>query len=112
MGIFDKYECDGQMDVFDFIEKGITIFCWDDNVNEIIVKLKILAGMYGMEVGKAEFRVWDHVSHLGYRLWLDIKGTKEQLGYEKFQCDVAEIVEYAKDKKVELTPMWGSFHAL
>lgn len=108
MSIMDRYECDGQMDLFDYIERNETYFCWDDDINEIVVKLKTLAGTYGLEVGKAEFRVWDHVPHLGYRLWFDIKGTRAELGDEKFQSDVAGIVEYAKDRKVELTPMWGA----
>lgn len=103
-----KYECSGQMQLFDYIEKDSNTFCWDDNINEIVGKLEELANTYGMEVGKAEFTVWDHVPHLGYRLWLDILGTKNELFRENFQNDVGKIVVYAKSKNVELTPMWGA----
>lgn len=108
MGIFDKYECDGQLDLFDFIERDSNYFCWDDDINEIVSRLKELAESYGLEVGKAEFRIWEHVPHLGYRLWLDVKGTKEELGQEAFQSDVSDLVEYAKNRNVELNPMWGA----
>ena len=108
MDIFNKYSCDGQMNLFDFIERDSTSFCWDDGINKIVEKLKNIAGIYDLEVGKIEFRIWDHVPHLGYRLWLDVRGTKEQLFDEQFQNEVGEIVEYAKGKSIELTPMWGA----
>lgn len=108
MDIFNKYSCDGQMNLFDFIERDSTSFCWDDGINEIVEKLKNIAGIYNLEVGKTEFRIWDHVPHLGYRLWLDLRGTKEQLFDEQFQNDIEEIVDFAKSKSIELTPMWGA----
>lgn len=104
----NKYECDGQMDLFDFIENESTDFCWDEDINEIVEKLNELAESYGLEVGKAEFKIWDHVPHLGYRLWLDIRGTRAELNREDFQKDVAELVAHAKSRNVELTPMWGA----
>lgn len=108
MDILNKYSCEGQMNLFDFIERNSTSFCWDDGINEIVEKLKNIAGIYNLEVGKTEFRIWDHVPHLGYRLWLDVRGTKEQLFDEEFQNDVGEIVNYAKSRSIELTPMWGA----
>ena len=110
MGSFDKYECNGQMNLFDYItpEQGQTSFCWDNDINEIVENLEKLAGAYNLEFGKAEFRIWDHVPHLGYRLWVDIKGTKKELRNEKFQKDVEILVADAKQKNVELTPMWGA----
>lgn len=105
-----KYECDGQMNLFDYItpEQGQTSFCWDNDINEIVEKLEKLAGAYGLEIGKAEFRIWDHVPHLGYRLWVDIKGTRTELFNEDFRIDVAKLAADAKQKNVELTPMWGA----
>lgn len=108
MDILNKYSCEGQMDLFDFIERDSTSFFWDDGINEIVEKLKSIAGIYNLEVGKTEFRIWDHVPHFGYRLWLDVRGTKEQLFDEQFQNDVEEIVDYAKSRNIELTPMWGA----
>ena len=108
MGVFDKYVCDGQMDLFDFIEQDGRQFCWDDDINEIVSKLKELAESYGLEVGKAEFTVWNHVPHLGYRLWLDIRGTRAELFREDFQNDIGNIVDFAKSRSVELAPMWGA----
>jgi len=108
MDILNKYSCEGQMNLFDFIERDSNYFCWDDGINEIVEKLKNIAGIYNLEVGKTEFRIWDHVPHLGYRLWLDVRGTKEQLFDEQFQNDVEEIVDFAKSKSIELTPMWGA----
>ena len=108
MDILNKYSCDGQMNLFDFIERDSTSFCWDDGINKIVEKLKNIAGIYDLEVGKIEFRIWDHVPHLGYRLWFDVRGTKEQLFDKEFQNDVVEIVDFAKSKSIELTPMWGA----
>lgn len=108
MDILNKYSCDGQMNLFDFIERDSTSFCWDDGINKIVEKLKNIAGIYDLEVGKIEFRIWDHVPHLGYRLWLDLRGTKEQLFDEQFQNDIEEMVDYAKGKNIELKPMWGA----
>ncbi|MBQ6887673.1 MAG: hypothetical protein IJN54_09200 [Lachnospiraceae bacterium] len=108
MRIMDKYNCEGQMELFDFIERESTSFCWDEDINEIVRLLEKLAESYDLEIGKTEFTVWEHVPHLGYRLWFDVKGTKQQLFREDFRSDIRKIVEYAKDRKVELTPMWGA----
>lgn len=106
--MFDKYECSGQMDLFDYIEQDSKCFCWDEDINEIVQRLNELAGAYDLEVGKAEFKVWDHVPHLGYRLWFDVIVTRTELNQESFQSDVNELVNFAKDRSVDLTPMWGA----
>ena len=108
MTVLNKYECEGQMDLFDFIEVKNKSFCWDDDINEIVEKIKDISGNYRLEIGKTEFRIWEHVPHLGYRLWIDVRGTKEQLYDEKFQNDITGIVGYAKSRGIELTPMWGA----
>lgn len=101
-----KNDCDGQMDLFDFIESDHKVFCWDNDINEIVQAIEKIANTYNLELGKAEFRVWDHVPHLGYRLWVDIKGTRTELFNEDFRIDVAKVVADAKKRNVELTPMW------
>ncbi len=103
-----KYECDGQMGLFDYIEPSSKNFCWDNDINEILRTLEETAGAYGLEIGKKEFRIWDHVPHLGYRLWLEVKGTKEELYAENFQNDITNLAADSKTKNIELTPMWGA----
>lgn len=108
MSSLNKYECSGQINLFDYIEPEITAFCWDNDINEILESLQDLSNYYGLEIGKAEFRVWEHVPHLGYRLWVDIRGTREELFREDFRKDVTVLVADAKRRSVELTPMWGA----
>ena len=108
MKALDKYECKGQMNLFDYIEPEQKSFCWDNDINELLERLYNLASQYELEIGKAEFRIWEHVPHLGYRLWVDIIGTREELRNENFQKDIAILVEYAKNRQVELSPMWGA----
>ena len=105
-----RNECDGQMNLFDYItpEQNQTGFCWDNDINEIVENLRKLAGSYNLEFGKAEFKIWDHVPHLGYRLWVDIKGNRTELFNEDFRIDVAKLVANAKERNIELTPMWGA----
>ena len=108
MSSLDKYECDGQMDLFDYIDHRQTYFCWDNDINEIVQAIEKIANTYNLELGKAEFKVWDHVPHLGYRLWMDVKGTREELIREDFKADITTLVAEAKRKNIELTPMWGA----
>ena len=108
MSSLDKYECDGQIGLFDYMEPNQKSFCWDNDINGIVQKLMNLADTYKLEIGKKEFRIWDHVHHLGYRLWLEVKGTKEELYAENFQKDINLLVADAKQKNIELTPMWGA----
>lgn len=105
-----KNDCDGQMNLFDYIEpeQGQTSFCWDNDINEIAQAIENIAATYKLEIGKKEFKVWDHVPHLGYRLWLEVKGTREELKREDFRDDVGKLVADAKERNVELTPMWGA----
>lgn len=110
MGVFDNYECSGQMNIFDFIEKTTegTELIWDTDVREILNRLEELASHYECTVSGVEFRVWEHVKRLGYRLWLDIKIPKDILVREDFKTDIEEIQQYSLSVNVELTPMWGA----
>ena len=110
MASFDKYECDGQMNIFDYItpEQPQTVFCWDSDINEIVQSLQDLVTAYKLEIGKTEFKVWNHVPNLGYRLWFEIKVTREELSREDFRADIIKLVAKVKEKNVELSPMWGA----
>lgn len=103
-----KYECDGQIGLYDYIEPNTTAFCWDNDINGIVQKLTNIADTYNLEIGKTEFRIWDHVPHLGYRLWLEVKGTREELYAENFQNDITNLAADSKAKNIELTAMWGA----
>lgn len=61
MKVLDKYECNGQMNLFDYIESEKKSFCWDNDINELLERLYNLASQYELEMGKAEFRIWEHV---------------------------------------------------
>ncbi len=108
MSSLNKYECNGQMNLFDYIESNDKSFCWDNDINEILESLQDLSDYYGLEIGKVEFRIWEHVPHLGYRLCVDVRGTREELSRENFRNDIDTLVAEAKQKNVELTPMWGA----
>ena len=108
MSSLNKYECSGQINLFDYVEPNHKSFCWDEDINEILESLQDLSDYYGLEIRKAEFRIWEHVPHLGYRLWVDMKGNREELFRKDFQNDVTILIEEAKQKNVELTPMWGA----
>ena len=111
MGIgFENYSCSGQMNIYDFIEKTTEEeeLIWDEDIRSIKEKLEELAVHFGCTISGVEFRVWDHVPRLGYRLWLDMKIPKEVLVKEDFKQKLEEIVKDASDKEVELTPMWGA----
>lgn len=107
-GVFDKYECSGQMELFDFMETHNKRFCWDEDINEIVQQIRGIAAAYGLELGKLEFNVWSHVPNLGYRLSVDIKGTRMELSQDAFQNDVNNLVEFAEGRNVELSAMWGA----
>lgn len=110
MGVFDRYKCDGQMNIYDFIEKDASAegMIWDDDVKEVKRSLEQLAEQFGCTVGKTEFKVWAHVPKLGFRLWMDIQIPKEILTTQEFKAEIENIVEAARDREVELTPMWGA----
>ena len=110
MGGFDNYKCPGQMNIYDFIEKDTSaeVMIWDDDVKEVKRSLEQLAEQFGCTVGKTEFKVWAHVPKLGFRLWMDIQIPKEILTTQGFKAEIENIVEAARDREVELTPMWGA----
>lgn len=143
MKVFDNYECEGQMSLFDYIDpppaeellpcdscgycsqgccdypvtpddycvlgdKKIPKFSWDTDVNEIHYQLMNLVERHGLAVGDKEWTIWSHVPQYGYRMWIDVEGTKGQFT-EAFFEDLQEVVDFAKERKIELSPSMPMF---
>lgn len=101
-----------QLDIFSFIEpqeqSSKQDFSWDNDINEIYDRLLKTSKKYRTPIGKAEWSIWSHVPHYGYRLWLDMEITREIMQNESFQDDIDEIVKFAESRKIELSVMWGA----
>lgn len=98
-----------QLDIFSLIQQqGESRYCFDDDINEIHRILIEIADKYGISIGRDEFTIWSHVPQYGYRMALGMKVTREDLGNEDFQKDIDDVVEIAKQREVELSPMRGA----
>lgn len=98
-----------QSDIFSYIQmQEKKKYCFDDDINEIHEKLIEIAGKYNITIYRDEFSIWSHVPQYGYRMALGMKVTREVLRNNDFQKDIDDIVEIAKEKEVELSPMWGA----
>lgn len=98
-----------QLDIFSLIQQqGESIYCFDDDINEIHRILIEIADKYGISIGRDKFTIWSHVPQYGYRMALGMKVTREDLGNEDFQKDIDDVVEIAKQREVELSPMRGA----
>lgn len=98
-----------QLDIFYYMQqKEKRKYCFDDDINEIHEKLIEIAGKYGISIGRDEFTIWSHVPQYGYRMDFGMKVAREDLRNDDFQKDIDDIVEIAKEKEVELSPMWGA----
>lgn len=111
-GLNRKKEMYEQLDIFSFPELQDKLieqnFFWDSDINEIHNRLSKIALKYHIQTGKAEFSIWPHVPQYGYRLWLNMKVTREILKNENFQNEIEEIVKFAETRKIELSVMWGA----
>lgn len=96
----------GQMNLFDFLHESP--FCWDDDINEIYTLLLQLVDVFQMKVGKADWKIWDHVPQFGYRMTFDIILKKEQYT-ETFLKELDRIVSFAKKREIELSPFAPHF---
>jgi hypothetical protein len=83
-------------------------YCFDDDTNEMRNRLIEIADKYGISIERDEFTIWSHVPQYGYRMNLGMKVTKEDFGNEDFQKDIDDVVEIAKQREIELSPMWGA----
>lgn len=94
----------GQMDIFSFIEslsKDTDMFSWDEDINEIVEKLDAVAKKNELNVSKKQWSVWGHVPQFGYRLIYTIEVHRQES--EEFQKELMDIVEFAKERDVELS---------
>lgn len=98
-----------QLDIFSYLQpKEKEKYCFDDDINEIHEKLIDISEKYNITIYRDEFAIWSHVPQYGYRMSLGMKVTREDLRNDDFQKDIDDIVEIAKEKEVELSPMWGA----
>lgn len=97
----------GQMTIDDFLCEDEP-FSWDSDINEIHEKLNQLAKRYNLKTREAEWSVWDHVPQYGYRMSFDFIVGKSMENQKDFIGELNEICEFAKEKNIELTPMWGA----
>lgn len=100
-----------QMDIFSFIEpqeQKQEKFCWDDDINEIIDKLNKYINKHSLTKGKTEWEVWSHVPQYGFRLTYEIKFKRSEYTDELLE-ELNKIVEFAKERNVELSPIQMPF---
>ncbi len=89
-------------------DKKIPRFSWDDAINEIHRRLVNIVEKHQLSIGDVEWSVWSHVPQYGYRMWIDVEGTKEQFT-EVFFEDLQEIIDFAKKEEIELSPSMPIF---
>lgn len=98
-----------QLDIFSYMQpQEKEKYCFDDDINEIHEKLIEIANKCKISIGRDEFTIWSHVPQYGYRMDFEMKVAREDLRNDDFQKDIDDIAEIAKEKEVELSPMWGS----
>lgn len=98
-----------QLDIFSLIKPyEKEKYCFDDDINEIHKKLIGNAEKYGISIGKDKFSIWSHVPQYGYRLWLEMEVTKNNLQDNNFINDIDELIDFAKERNVELSCMIGA----
>ena len=100
----------GQMSLFELLTpaKEGCLVTFDEDINEICRRLSSFAEKHGIGIGKTEFSIWDHAKENGYRLDYALIVTKEVLT-ELFFADLQEIVNFARTRNIELSPMNSLF---
>ena len=97
-----------QLNIFSFLEEAPQkAFSWDDDINEIHKRLLDLARKHELDVGKQERSIWEHAKEYGYRMSVGIRVTREIMEDERFLIERDNIVDFAKTKNIELSPMYG-----
>ena len=98
-----------QLNIFSFLEDApAKAFSWDDDINEIHRKLCKLADKYSLEISRQDWSVWEHAKEYGYRMSFSLKVTKENVKNDKLFEDTQSIVNFAKTKNIELSPMYNA----
>lgn len=93
-----------QLSIFDFI--GDNKFCFDDDINYIVDRLDQIVSDNDCRIGKKLFSIWDHVPKYGYRLSYIIRVPKDIPTH--LYDDLEILISEAKDRQVELSPMFGA----
>ena len=98
-----------QLNIFSFLEDAPEkAFGWDDDINEIHKRLLGLARKHELDIGQQEWSIWSHAKEYGYRMSFYLKVTREITKNERFFEDIEGIVEFAKTKNIELSPMYNA----
>ena len=96
-----------QLNIFSYL-KPQEKYCFDDDINEIHDRLIEIANKYEISIATDKFTIWSHVPQYGYRLWLDMEVTKENLQDNNFIQDIEKLVDFSKERNVELSCMIGA----
>lgn len=99
-----------QISIFDFLDTDKPkSFSWDDDINEILEKLKQFANTYNLEISKQEWKIWEHVPQFGYRMSVGLEVTRSIVERDDFWDGINAIIDYAKSLKIELSPFQPYF---
>ena len=99
-----------QIDIFSFMNsqsESEEKYCFDDDINEIHKRLVDISKRYQLSISNDRFDIWSHTPNFGYRMDLGMEVTRNILKSKIFRKDVDDVVNFAKEKEVELSPMWG-----
>lgn len=98
-----------QLNIFSFLEDTPEkAFSWDDDINEIHRRLHELAFKYGLDVSGENWGIWEHAKEYGYRMSFHLKVTRENTKNARLFEDIGDIVEFAKTKNIDLSPMYNA----
>lgn len=97
-----KSEIYGQLSIFDLVEDNG--FCWDSDINEIYKKIEDISKKYNLPMSRAEWRIWEHVPNLGYRMSITLEIKRCQLTSELGEA-LAHVVDFASERNIELSPI-------
>lgn len=91
-----------QLSIFDLVEDNG--FCWDSDINEIYKMIEDISKKYNLPISSAEWRIWDHVPYLGYRMSVTLEIKRCELS--DVLCEELEhIVDFAKKRNIALSPI-------
>jgi len=105
----DDKEMYEQLDMFSLMKsQDKEKYCFDNDINEIHEKLINIANKHGTPIEEDEFSIWPHVPQYGYRLWLEMQITRDNLQDNGFMRDIKELIHFAKERNIELSCMVGA----
>lgn len=114
MSAINTMMLEGQMSIFDLLDTSEytneSQFSWDADINEINKRLHKVADTHGITISSEDWTVWEHVPHLGYRMAVTMKLKREDLT-EAFFDAINDVVDFASDKEIEISPIPPHFFA-